>query len=464
MRLPEPIRMERVAVVAATDDFRTVLVATAEAGTVEPEFLPDVPAGPATEALQRALARNVSGNQPAVLAPELPDIAALEQTDRIGELAGEAELERVAGSAVTRGAVSAFAGWSPSAAVDVLAERLRPYGGTVVRLAFPRGAEPPTLVGSKGTASTFQPLVDIYATVPYADVNPSLFAGLAYVVMFGMMFGDAGHGALLFAGGFVLLTARSGWLAQYRRAAPFVIGAGVTSTLFGLAYGEAFGPTGLVPTLWLAPLAQPVTLLAAAIGVGAVLLAISYGLGTVNRWREGGPAQALIALSGVAGSALYLGLALVGAGWYRHADGLMLAGAVLVAIGLVFGFAGLYLESGGRTAGAIEAGVELFDAIVRIGANTISFARLAAFGLTHAALGAIVWSGTSTIGARGGTWWLLAALLFIAGNAVAFTLEALVAGVQALRLDYYELFSRIFISQGRPFRPWHVPTSTRKEA
>ena len=33
-------------------------------------------------------------------------------------------------------------------------------------------------------------------------------------------------------------------------------------------------------------------------------------------------------------------------------------------------------------------------------------------------------------------------------------LEALVAGIQALRLEYYELFSRIFTSEGRPFRPW----------
>lgn len=31
---------------------------------------------------------------------------------------------------------------------------------------------------------------------------------------------------------------------------------------------------------------------------------------------------------------------------------------------------------------------------------------------------------------------------------------ALVAGVQALRLEFYELFSRVFKGQGRPFRPW----------
>lgn len=159
-----------------------------------------------------------------------------------------------------------------------------------------------------------------------------------------------------------------------------------------------------------------------------------------------------------------MGLALVGVGWFWHALVLTLAGAALAVIGLILGFIGLYIEAGGRTSGAIEAGVELFDAVVRIGANTISFARLAAFGLTHAALGAIVWSGAIMVSSHGIAWWPLAALLFLGGNAVAFVLEALVAGVQALRLDYYELFSRIFIAQGRTFQPWHVPTlSSEKE-
>ena len=31
------------------------------------------------------------------------------------------------------------------------------------------------------------------------------------------------------------------------------------------------------------------------------------------------------------------------------------------------------------------------------------------------------------------------------------------AAIQALRLEYYELFSRVFDSEGEPFRPWHVP-------
>ncbi len=52
-----------------------------------------------------------------------------------------------------------------------------------------------------------------------------------------------------------------------------------------------------------------------------------------------------------------------------------------------------------------------------------------------------------------------AVVLFALGNLAAFSLGALVGAIQALRLEYYELFSRLFTDQGRPFRPWHVPTT-----
>jgi len=278
--------------------------------------------------------------------------------------------------------------------------------------------------------------------------------------MFGMMFGDVGHGVLLLAMGVAIAWAPRGRIAALRRfrwAAPFVIGAGLASIGFGFAYGEAFGPTGLVPTVWLRPLSHATTLLAVAVAVGAVLLACAYTLGAINRFREGGIARSLVALSGLAGAALYLGLALAGAGWYWHRAPIVIAGAILAALALALGFLGLFVEAGGRASGAMEAGVELFDAVLRLGTNTISFARLAAFGLTHAALSSLVWDGTASLWRTGGVLGVAGAVVvFAVGNALTFALEALVAGVQALRLEYYEIFSRVFTTEGREFHPWHV--------
>ena len=70
-----------------------------------------------------------------------------------------------------------------------------------------------------------------------------------------------------------------------------------------MLFGEFFGPTGVLPVLWLSPLEEPLTLLASALGVGAVLLACAYVAGAVNRWREGGWPLALVAASGIAGGA-----------------------------------------------------------------------------------------------------------------------------------------------------------------
>jgi len=465
----EPTRMARVAVVAPADRLREVLVAVADAGVTQLERIGEPATGRAGEALERALRQQVpaaaatSPPEPRVLA-EPAEIAELEATGRLAELAGEVELERTAAAALRDGAVCAIVGWSPTAAAAPLADRLAPLGGAVVRLRFPRWPEPPTLVSGEGASGAFQPLIDTYATVPYADLNPSVLAGITYVLMFGMMFGDVGHGALLLAVGLLLAAGRPLWLARFRRLSLFVVGAGLASICFGFAYGEFFGPTHVVPTLWKAPLDDPETLLAVAIGIGAALIAAAYALGTINRWREGGLARAALASAGLAGAALYLGLAVLVFGWYEQVTAALVAGGLLAALGLALVLVGCYAGAGPGSGRVAQAGVESFDTVVRIGTNTVSFARLAAFGLTHAALCAVVWSGTTWLWGHGPASWLGAVVLFVVGNAVAFGLEGLVAGVQALRLEYYELFSRIFVDEGRPFRPWHVPTISSKEA
>jgi V/A-type H+-transporting ATPase subunit I len=417
------------------------------------------------ESLQPVRMQRVALVAPATVLPDMLERVAaagvfeLEPTDT--EPTRDAELRKRTELAVTDGPVAAFAGWVPAPALPDVCRALEPIGAAAVPLEHPRGVQPPTLLRQRG-ARAFDPLVKGYTTVPYSDVDPTLLAGLAYVAMFGMMFGDLGHGLLLFVAAVVLRSGRIRSLAGVRQAWPFVAGAGAAASIFGVLYGEFFGPTGLLPVVWLAPLDEPVTLLVVAVGVGAVLIGVAYAVGTVNRVREGGWGFALYSRTGIAGSLLFLALGLLSAGLYFDATPLVVGGVGLGLTGLALAFVGLLTMAGRGGAAVLQAVVELFDVVVRLGSNVVSFARLAAFGLTHAALGAVVWQGTAAAWGSGLSA-VAAIAIFVAGNAVALTLEALVAGVQALRLEYYELFSRVFDTEGRPFRPWTLPTSEPTE-
>jgi V/A-type H+-transporting ATPase subunit I len=453
--------MRRIALVAPDESLRDVLVRVAAAGAVEidePGREQGLP-GAAARMLQHA---GESAAVPA-LAAAAPDLDQLELAGRYDLLAGEAQLEAQAAAAVRRPGATALAGWIPAYRLPGVAASVAEAGGAVVPLPHPPGAQAPTLLGGPVIRRSLTPLVQTYGTVPYADIDPTWLAWASYVLMFGMMFGDVGQGLLLVA---VAAALRAGWprrARRFRQAWPFVGGAGVAATGFGALYGECFGPTGLGPTLWLNPLSSPVTLLLVAVGIGVVLLAGAYALGVANRWREGGWPATLYAPSGVAGTALFLGAGIVTGGWYLHRGVLLGAGGLVALAGLALAFVGFLADAGGGGTGVVQASVELFDLVVRLGSNVVSFSRLAAFGLTHAALGLVVWEATRALWHRGGGLAVAGVAVFAAGTALAFSLEALVAAIQALRLEYYELFSRIFVTQGRLFRPWHLRVMTGHE-
>ncbi len=457
-----PTRMQRIAVVAPNESLRGALVRVAEAGVVQlddPAEAPGSDLGEAAQCLQRlgGLPTAATGTGAARLSAAAPDLAGWEHDGRADLVAGEAQLQHYAAAAVHRGGVAAVAGWCASQQLPTLDAALADADAAVVELPMPRSVDPPTLLAGGGTLRrSFATLVQTYGTVPYRDLDPSIWAGLVYVVMFGMMFGDVGHGLLLVGGA---LAIRLGWIARLawaKRAWAFLAAAGLFAMVFGALYGEFFGPTGVIPVLWLAPLEQPLTLLLAALALGAVLLGLAYAVGAANRWREGGLKLALYAPTGIAGATVFLGVGVVVAGVLLTTPPVMILGAVLSGLGLALAVVGLYAEAGGGAAAALQAVIGGFDLVIRLGSNVVSFARLAAFGMTHAALGWVVWRGVAALWPNGWAGIVAAVLLFVVGNIVAFVLEALVAGVQALRLEYYELFSRVFVGEGRGFAPWQL--------
>ena len=89
---------------------------------------------------------------------------------------------------------------------------------------------------------------------------------------------------------------------------------------------------------------------------------------------------------------------------------------------------------------------EIIEMTLSFASNTISFLRLAAFAINHVGLCMAVYlladmsSGVGNIA------------IAIIGNIVVIALEGLIVGIQVLRLEYYELFSRFYEGNGREFK------------
>ena len=80
----------------------------------------------------------------------------------------------------------------------------------------------------------------------------------------------------------------------------------------------------------------------------------------------------------------------------------------------------------------------------------MSFLRVGAFVLVHAGMMQVVFVLASMFGSTGYV------VTVIIGNLLVAALEALLVGIQVLRLEYYEMFSRFYIGDGRPYNPVKV--------
>ena len=90
---------------------------------------------------------------------------------------------------------------------------------------------------------------------------------------------------------------------------------------------------------------------------------------------------------------------------------------------------------------------EVFEYILSYISNTISFLRIGAFVLVHTGMMMVVFQLAELTPPA------VSVIIIILGNLFVMALEALLVSIQALRLEFYEMFSRFFAGSGRPFEP-----------
>ena len=363
--------------------------------------------------------------------------------DRVARAAPYAEL---AGLMHGRGSLVRACGWIPNGQLSLLKSMLETNLGArfVLRARDPHDDERrrvPTAIRHPRWLQPFASLVLDYGVPRYGEIDPTVLFALTFVLMFGMMFGDVGQGAIVIVAG-VLLRRRLG------RYATIAIAIGLSSTAFGLLFGSVFGFEHVIPALWMSPLSDPMRMLGVALAWGVGFILVATMLTIRNRVADGRMLDALLDSHGAAGLLLYAGL-LVGA-WRYAATGrpaILPFLAIGAALALIFAHSWSQSQAVAGGEKLLIALMDAYELIMAYVSNTLSFLRLAAFSLNHVALFIAFFTVANMLHTAG--YWATV----VVGNLFILVLEGGIVVIQTLRLEYYEGFSRFFSGDGRAFRP-----------
>lgn len=322
--------------------------------------------------------------------------------------------------------------------------------------------EPPTKLDNPKVFRPFEMFVRMYGLPAHGEIDPTVFVGITYSFIFGVMFGDVGQGLLLVIGGALIYHFKKAALAG------IIATAGIFSTIFGFMFGSIFGFEDIIEPLWLRPIDHMTTLpfvgklntvfiVSVAFGMGIILIAMVLHI--VNGLREHDIQATWFDANGVAGLVFYgSAVAVIVLFMTGHAVPAGVVLAVMFGAPLLLILFGRPLtnrirkrkekEKEGKVMFLVEGFFELFETLLSYFSNTLSFVRIGAFAVSHAAMMEVV---LMLAGAEEGSpnW---AVIVF--GNLFVCLMEGLVVGIQVLRLEYYEMFSRFYKGSGRAFDPY----------
>mgnify|MGYP002580249568 CR=1 FL=1 len=322
--------------------------------------------------------------------------------------------------------------------------------------------QPPTKLKNPKLFKPFEMYVKMYGLPAYGEMDPTWFVAITYSFIFGAMFGDAGQGLCLLIGGFLLYKFKKIDLAA------IISCAGFFSTIFGFLYGSFFGFEDVLPALWLKPMNNMMTVpfigklntvFIVAVGFGMFLILVAMIMHIINGIKAHDPESAWFDTNGLAGLVFYGAvvavIALIMTGKKMPAAIVLVVMFLLPLLVIAFKEPLAKLVEHKADVMPKEKGMfvvqtifELFEVLLSYFSNTISFVRVGAFAVSHAAMMEVV---LMLAGAESGNinW-----IVIVLGNVFVCAMEGLIVGIQVLRLEYYEMFSRFYKGEGHPFTPF----------
>ena len=324
---------------------------------------------------------------------------------------------------------------------------------------------PPTKLKNPRIFRPFEMYIKMYGLPAYNELDPTIFVALTYSFIFGAMFGDVGQGLCLVIAGFLLYHFKKMDLAA-------IIGTcGISSTFFGFMFGSIFGFEDVISPVWLKPvnkmssvpfIGKLNTVFVVAIGFGMFLILITMIFHIINAIKNKDTENTFFDTNALSGLVFYGSMvtviALLMAGKKAPAGIVLLImfGIPLVLIALKEPLTHLITKTKPKEKTGIgmfitQTFFELFEVLLSYFSNTLSFIRVGAFAVSHASMMEVVLMlGNAESGSP--NW-----IVIVLGNLFVMCLEGLIVGIQVLRLEYYEMFSRFYKGTGREFTPFkHV--------
>lgn len=312
----------------------------------------------------------------------------------------------------------------------------------------------------------FSMFVEMYGLPSYNGMNPTAFVAVTYTLLFGIMFGDLGQGIVLSLVGLIIAKKTGNMLGKIMERI------GISSAFFGLIFGSCFGYEHALDPLYHAiglkekpfeVMDNTMTVLIGAICIGIVLILISIGLNIGVSFKKKNYAEAIFGNNGIAGIIFFVSL--LGGLVSTLLGGANLLGNPLYIIGLiVLPLILMFLREplGCLVAGKkfeMEGGVgdfiasnffEVFEFLLGYATNTLSFVRIGGFVFSHAGMMSVVMLLAETVSAGASP------IVVIIGNIFVMGMEGMIVGIQVLRLEFYEIFSRFYDGDGEAFEPVKV--------
>lgn len=333
---------------------------------------------------------------------------------------------------------------------------------------------PPIKLKNPKIFKPFEYYVKMFGVPAYDEIDPTPFMAIVYTVLFGIMFPDLGQGIVLAIVGYLMYKLKKMDLGL------ILVPCGIAGAIGGLVFGSVFGFEHLLDPMYTAlgfdgkPIevmhsVNTILVAAIAIGVALVMVAMMLNIYCCIKRRQFG--QALFSENGLCGLLIYASIIVLLLTVIRVISSSVVLSAVTIAVLCVSLILVMFKEplitrmdkkekfkpEGSTAEYVMQSFFELFEAVISYITNTVSFLRVGAFVIVHVGMMTVFFTLAEMMPNVVLYW-----VMVVFGNVFVLAIEGLLVGVQSLRLLFYEMFSRFYSGEGKPYEPAKIGQKSEK--